>query len=78
MPPSNKKKFLSFIVLSNLIVLLMVELSAYFCLKLFYTPNILAGENGEYDLQLDVNPFMEFNKVFFRFALGFAVAGDGV
>ena len=62
MPPSNKKKFLSFIIFSNLIVLLIVELSAYFILRTFHTPNILAGEKGEYDLHLDINPFMEFDK----------------
>ncbi len=31
-------------------------------LRNFYTPNILVGEKGEYDLQLDTNPLMEFNK----------------
>lgn len=62
MPSLNKKKFLSFVVFSNLAVLFILELSAYFSLRVFYTPNILANEHGEYDLHLDVNPFMEFDK----------------
>ena len=62
MPPLNKKKFLFFVIFSNLIIFFILELSAYFSLRIFYTPNILAGENGEYDLQLDVNTFMEFDK----------------
>ena len=62
MPPLNKKKFLSFLLFSNLIVLFIFELLAYSSLRIFYTPNILAGEQGEYDLQLAVNPFLEFDK----------------
>ena len=58
----NKKKFLSFFVFSNLVVFFILELSSYFILRIFYTPNILVGEEGEYDLRLDVNPFMEFDK----------------
>ncbi len=62
MPLLNKKKFLSFVVFSNLIVFFILELSSYFILRIFYTPDILAGEEGEYDLRLDINPFMEFDK----------------
>ena len=62
MPPLNKKKFLFFVIFSNLIIFFILELSAYFSLRIFYTPNILAGEKGKYDLQLDVNTFMEFDK----------------
>jgi hypothetical protein len=62
LPLLNKKKFLSFVVFSNLIVFFILELSSYFILRIFYTPNILAGEEGEYDLRLDINPFMEFDK----------------
>ena len=58
----TKKKFLYFLIFSNLIIFLILELSSNLILRIFYTPNILFGEEGEYDLRLDVNPFMEFNK----------------
>ena len=58
----KKKKFLGFLILSNLIIFLILELMSNLVLRNFYTPNILVGEKGEYDLQLDTNPLMEFNK----------------
>ena len=45
-----------------MIIFFILELSSNFILRMFYTPNILAGEEGEYDLRLDINPFMEFDK----------------
>ena len=57
----HKNKFLYFLILSNLIIFIVIELSSNFVLKIFYTPNVLMGEKGEYDLKLDMNPFMEFD-----------------
>ena len=57
-----KNKFLYFFVFSNLIIFLILELSANFALRIFYAPNVLADEEGEYDLRLDINPFIEFDK----------------
>ena len=58
----KKKIFLAFLILSNLVIFLILELISNLVLRQFYTPNILVGEQGRYDLQLDINPFMEFNK----------------
>ena len=58
----TKKKLLYFTILSSLVVCLLLELSSNLVLKIFYTPNILEDEHGEYDLQLDINTFIEFNK----------------
>jgi len=58
----TKKKLLCFTILSSLVVCLLLELSSNLVLKIFYTPNILEDEHGEYDLQLDINTFIEFNK----------------
>ena len=58
----RKTKLLFFSILSSLVVLLLLELSSNLVLKTFYTPNILEGEIREYDLGLDVNPFMESDK----------------
>ena len=62
MLPLSKKKFLSFVVFSSLIVFFILELSSNLVLKIFYTPNILEDEHGEYDLGLDINPFVESDK----------------
>ena len=58
----KKKKILFFFIFSNLIIFLTLYLSSNLILRIFYTPNILLGEDGEYDLRIDVNPFMEFNE----------------
>ena len=58
----KKKKFLYFLIFSNLIIFLTLELSSNLALRIFYTPNILDNEKGAYDLQLDINPFTEFDK----------------
>ena len=71
MPSLNKNKFLSVIIFSNLVVFFLLELSSYFILRIFYTPNILNNERGAYDLQLDMNPFLEFDK-----AVGYHIRRD--
>ncbi len=58
----RKTKLLFFSILSSLVVFLLLELSSNLVLKIFYTPNILEDEHGEYDLGLDLNPFIEFDK----------------
>ena len=58
----RKTKLLYFTILSSLVVCLLLELSSNLVLKIFYTPNILENEHGEYDLGLDLNPFVEFDK----------------
>ena len=58
----RKTKLLYFTILSSLVVCLLLELSSNLVLKIFYTPNILEGEHGEYDLGLDINPFVESDK----------------
>ena len=58
----RKTKLLYFTILSSLAVCLLLELSSNLVLKIFYTPNILEDEHGEYDLGLDINPFVESDK----------------
>jgi lysophospholipase L1-like esterase len=58
----RKKKLLYFTTLSSLVIFIFLELSSNLILKIFYTPNVLLNEHGEYDLGLDINPFMEPDK----------------